>query len=146
MDALDRLSRSLSSPGTEIFALVVYPAETLHNFSIDDSYGREFGYLRSIVPEVVQGYLKCGDLAEGFARVRCPNCHHMSIVGSFVCRQFLLAFNCRAVGSGVSLRSLTCPSCHTKKVVQFGLHLKENILYPVPHRQYVFSIPNIHYC
>ena len=46
-------------------------------------------------------------------------------------------------GPGVSLRSLTCPSCHNKKVVQFGHHLKETVLYPVPHRQYVFSIPKI---
>jgi hypothetical protein len=36
--------------------------------------------------------------------------------------------------------SLTCPSCHNKKVVQFGRHLKETLLYPVPYRQYVFSI------
>jgi len=91
----------------------------------DDSYVREFGYLRSIVQEVVQGYLKCGDLAEGFARVLCPDCHH----------EFLLAFSCRG--------RWFCPSCHAKKVVQFGLHLKENIMYPVPHRQYVFSIPKI---
>jgi len=28
-------------------------------------------------------------------------------------------------------------------VVQFGHHLKETVLYPVPHRQYVFSIPKI---
>jgi hypothetical protein len=39
-----------------------------------------------------------------------------------------------------SRSSLTCPSCHNK-VVQFGHHLKETLLYPVPHRQYVFSIP-----
>jgi ribosomal protein S27E len=91
----------------------------------DDSYVREFGYLRSIIPEVVQGYLKCGDLSEGFARVRCPDCHH----------EFLLAFSCRG--------RWFCPSCHAKKVVQFGIQLKENILYPVPHRQYVFSIPII---
>jgi hypothetical protein len=36
-----------------------------------------------------------------------------------------------------------CPSCHAKKVVQFAAHLQENVLYPVPHRQYVFSIPKI---
>ena len=48
-----------------------------------------------------------------------------------------------AAGSGVSLWSFTCPSCHAKKVVQFGEVLRENILYPVPHRQYVFSIPII---
>jgi hypothetical protein len=28
-------------------------------------------------------------------------------------------------------------------VVQFGHHLKETVLYPVPHRQYVFSVPKI---
>jgi hypothetical protein len=28
-------------------------------------------------------------------------------------------------------------------VVQFGHHLKETVLFPVPHRQYVFSIPKI---
>lgn len=38
------------------------------------------------------------------------------------------------------LTHLTCPSCHAKKVVQFGEVLRENTLYPVPHRQYVFSI------
>lgn len=47
------------------------------------------------------------------------------------------------VGFGVSLWSLTCPSCHNKKVVQFGHHLKETVLYPVPHRQYVFFISKI---
>ncbi|MGA1871431.1 MAG: transposase zinc-binding domain-containing protein [bacterium] len=34
-----------------------------------------------------------------------------------------------------------CPSCHMKKVVQFGDFLNDNILYPLPHRQYVFTIP-----
>lgn len=32
-------------------------------------------------------------------------------------------------------------ACHAKKVVQFGESLRDNILYPVPHRQYVFTIP-----
>jgi len=59
------------------------------------------------------------------ARVRCPDCHH----------EYLLAFSCRG--------RWFCPSCHAKKVVQFAAHLQENVLYPVPHRQYVFSIPKI---
>lgn len=33
--------------------------------------------------------------------------------------------------------------CGDKKVVQFGSHLHDNVLFPVPHRQYVFSIPKI---
>ncbi len=28
-----------------------------------------------------------------------------------------------------------------KRAIVFGHHLTENVLYPVPHRQYVFSIP-----
>jgi hypothetical protein len=27
--------------------------------------------------------------------------------------------------------------------VHFAAHLQENVLFPVPHRQYVFSIPKI---
>ncbi|MDH3328528.1 MAG: transposase zinc-binding domain-containing protein [Desulfobulbaceae bacterium] len=74
---------------------------------------------------MVRKYLECGDLHKGFARVRCPECHH----------EYLLAFNCRGRWS--------CPSCHAKKVAQFGAHLQANVLYPVPHRQYVFSMPKI---
>ncbi len=29
----------------------------------------------------------------------------------------------------------------TKRAIVFGHHLNENVFYPVPHRQYVFSIP-----
>ncbi|WP_156915936.1 IS91 family transposase, partial [Desulfatirhabdium butyrativorans] len=55
----------------------------------------------------------------------CPDCHH----------EYLLAFSCRG--------RWFCPSCHSKKVVQFAHHLKEAVIFPVPHRQYVFSIPKI---
>ena len=70
-------------------------------------------------------FLRCGDLKQGFARVRCPDCRH----------EYLLVFSCRG--------RWFCPSCHAKIVIQFGKRLKEEILYPVPHRQYVFSIPII---
>ena len=57
------------------------------------------------------------------ARVRCPDCHN----------EYLLPFSCRG--------PWFCPLCHSKKVVQFGSHLQGSGLFPVPHRQYVFSIP-----
>ncbi len=91
----------------------------------DDKFEKNYGFYRQVISDVVRAYLKCGDLKEGFARVRCPNCHY----------EYLLAFSCRG--------RWFCPSCHAKKVVQFGEVLRENILYPVPHRQYVFSIPII---
>jgi hypothetical protein len=36
-----------------------------------------------------------------------------------------------------------CPSCHQKKVQLFGALLAESILYPVPHRHFVFGIPKM---
>lgn len=91
----------------------------------DDLYQSRYGFYRPVINHVVQKYLECGDLHQGFARIKCPDCQH----------EYLLAFSCRG--------RWFCPSCHNKKVVQFGHHLKETVLYPVPHRQYVFSIPKI---
>jgi hypothetical protein len=34
-----------------------------------------------------------------------------------------------------------CPSCHQKRVIEFGQWLCEEVLKHVPHRQWVFSIP-----
>jgi hypothetical protein len=68
-------------------------------------------------------YLECGDPHFGFARVRCDKCGH----------EYLLPFSCK--------RRYFCPSCHQKRVIEFGEHLYENVLNQVPHRQWVFSIP-----
>jgi hypothetical protein len=35
-----------------------------------DVYEREYGFLRPIIPEVVEKFMGCGDFANGFARVR----------------------------------------------------------------------------
>jgi len=39
---------------------------------------KQYGFFRPVVDEVVEEYLRCGDLHEGFARVRCtnPGCKH----------------------------------------------------------------------
>ena len=91
--------------------------------SYEEVFQQKYGYFRPIIIEVVHEYLSCGDLKNGFARVKCKDCH----------AEYLLAFSCKG--------RWFCPSCHSKKVIQFGELLKESILYPVPHRQYVFSIP-----
>ena len=39
----------------------------------NESYEKQYGFFRSVVDDVVHDYLKCGDLKEGFARVRCTN-------------------------------------------------------------------------
>ncbi len=89
----------------------------------EEKFEKQYGFYRPVISEVVREYLKCGDLKEGFARVRCPDCGH----------EYLLAFSCHS--------RWFCPSCHAKKVIQFGELLKDTILYPIPHRQYVFTIP-----
>jgi hypothetical protein len=91
----------------------------------EELFQKKYGFYRLVISRVVRKYLECGDLHQGFARIKCPDCHH----------EYILAFSCRG--------RWFCPSCHNKKAVQFGHHLKETVLYPVPHRQYVFSIPKI---
>jgi len=41
-----------------------------------ERFARSYGFFRLVVRDVVKDYLKCGDLREGFARVRCPDCRH----------------------------------------------------------------------
>ncbi|WP_347489003.1 transposase zinc-binding domain-containing protein [Desulfoscipio sp. XC116] len=73
--------------------------------------------------DVIYKYLDCGDLHLGFARVKCDDCNH----------EYLLPFSCK--------RRHFCPSCHQKRVVEFGEFLYGEVLKHVPHRQWVFSIP-----
>ena len=89
----------------------------------EERFEQKYGFFRPVIGEVVRNYLTCGDLKNGFARVRCGNCSE----------EYLFAFSCKG--------RWFCPSCHAKKVVQFGDILNGTILYPVPHLQYVFSIP-----
>lgn len=70
------------------------------------------------VMTVIYKYLDCGDLHLGFARVRCEECGH----------EYLLAFSCK--------RRQFCPSCHQKRVVEYGEWLLTNVLKDVPHRQW----------
>jgi ribosomal protein S27E len=89
----------------------------------EDRYQKEYGYWRPYVLDVIYKYLDCGDLHLGFARVKCDDCNH----------EYLLPFSCK--------RRHFCPSCHQKRVVEFGEFLCGEVLKQVPHRQWVFSIP-----
>ena len=89
----------------------------------DDMYASRYGFWRTYVMAVIYRYLDCGDLHMGFARVRCEECGH----------EYLLAFSCK--------RRQFCPSCHQKRVIEYGEWLLTEVLKDVPHRQWVFSIP-----
>jgi len=89
----------------------------------DDLYASRYGFWRPYIKDVIYRYLDCGDLRCGFARVRCDHCGH----------EYLLAFSCK--------RRHFCPSCHQKRVVEYGEWLLTDVLKKVPHRHWVFSIP-----
>ena len=89
----------------------------------DSIYQRMYGYWRPHVLDVIYKYLDCGDPHLGFARVKCNDCN----------TEYLLPFSCKCRGF--------CPSCHQRRVVEFGEYLHDEVLEDVPHRQYVFTIP-----
>ena len=89
----------------------------------DSKYQKMYGYWRPHVIDVIQKYLDCGDPHLGFARVKCSNCS----------TEYLLPFSCKCRGF--------CPSCHQRRVVEFGEYLHDEVLLDVPHRQWVFTIP-----
>ena len=91
----------------------------------EERFERTYGFFRPYLQKVIYRYLDCGDLHNGFARVKCKDCNH----------EYLLAFSCK--------RRHFCPSCHQKRVVEFGEWLCANVLKKVPHRHFVFSIPKI---
>jgi len=89
----------------------------------DERYQAKYGFWRPVIEHSVTAFLKCGDLQEGFARVRCSDCKH----------EMFVAFSCK--------QRCTCPSCHQKRTLLTGIHVSEDVCAPVAHRQVVFTIP-----
>ena len=87
-----------------------------------ERYQDKYGFWRPVVDRSVTAFLKCGDLEEGFARVRCPDCHH----------EMFVAYSCK--------QRCTCPSCHQKRTLLTALHVAEEVCAPVAHRQVVLTI------
>jgi len=96
----------------------------------DERYQAKYGYWRPIIEQSVTAYLKCGDLQEGFARVRCSDCKHEMFV-AFSCKQ--PDHRCATVPA--------CPSCHQKRTLLTAIHVAEEVCSPVAHRQVVLTIP-----
>jgi hypothetical protein len=80
------------------------------------------GLPRFVVAEF-ERYLRCGILANGFARVRCTACGD----------ELLVAFSCKSRG--------ICPSCTTRRMQGTATHLVDRVLPRVPMRQWVLSLP-----
>lgn len=88
-----------------------------------ERYRKAYGYWRPVVRSSIDKFVKCGDLKQGFARVRCPDCR----------KEFFVAYSCRQRGC--------CPSCDQKRSLMLGLRLNAQVFEAVPHRQWVFTIP-----
>jgi hypothetical protein len=78
--------------------------------------------LPGFVEKALRGYLDCGLLARGFARVRCDDCVF----------ERLVAFSCKA---------RVCPSCNARRMEDTAEHLVRNVLPEVPVRQWVLTLP-----
>ena len=77
----------------------------------DERYQAKYGFWRPVIDRSVTAFLKCGDLHEGFARVRCPDCQH----------EMFVAFSCK--------HRCTCPSCHQKRALLNAIHVAEDVCY-----------------
>ena len=79
--------------------------------------------LPRFVRRELRGFLECGVLAHGFARVHCGACGRGSLV----------AFSCKGRGF--------CPSCAGRRMSATAAHLVDRVLPEAPVRQWVLSLP-----
>ena len=89
----------------------------------ESKYRKVHGPLRKDVVAVVEKFYRCGDLAQGFTRLHCPDCGH----------EKLLAFTCKTRGY--------CPSCHQRRAIETADWIARDLTFNVPHRMYVFTMP-----
>jgi hypothetical protein len=106
---------------TTLYAVVRDNVETLYAAV---AAGFEGAALPPFVRRELEGYLDCGLLCRGFARLECEAC----------AEQHLVAFACK--GRGI------CPSCQGRRMCQTAANLVEHVLPGVPLRQWVFTLPH----
>jgi hypothetical protein len=105
---------------TTLYAVVRDNVETLYAAV---AAGFEGAALSPFVRREFDGYLDCGLLCRGFARMKCDAC----------AEQHLVAFSCKGRGF--------CPSCMGGRMCQTAANLVEHVLPPVPLRQWVLTLP-----
>jgi hypothetical protein len=105
---------------TTLYQVVRENLATLYG-AVDD------GALRIALPDFVRGefdgYLDCGVLCRGFARLRCETCDESRLV----------AFSCKGRGF--------CPSCLGRRMCATAADLVEHVLPEAPLRQWVLTFP-----
>jgi hypothetical protein len=89
----------------------------------DERFAERYGFWRAEVERTLWAFLDCGIEERGFARVRCDACRG----------EFRVALSCKRRGF--------CPSCHAKRAVVWAEWLAAEVLAPVAHHQWVFTVP-----
>jgi hypothetical protein len=101
------------------------PLHQLLRDKLDDYLdARDDRPLPGFVVDTLRGFLRCGVLRHGIARFRCDDC----------AQSRLLALSCK--------QRAFCPRCVGRKMADQAKHLVENVLPPVPFRQWVMSFPH----
>jgi len=90
-----------------------------------ERFAKVHGPLRPVVERVLRGFMRCGLVEHGFARLWCSTCR----------TSVLCPFSCRG-------RSF-CPSCEKKKQLLWAEWLQKEVLEPVPHRHVVLTMPRL---
>jgi hypothetical protein len=80
--------------------------------------------LPEFIAREFRGFLTFGVLAHGFARVHCERC----------APERLVPFSCKGRGF--------CPSCGGHRMTERAAHLVDEIVPPVPVRQWVLTLPS----
>jgi len=91
----------------------------------EERFAKAHGRLRPVVERVLRGFLTCGLVEHGFARLWCGTCR----------TSVLCPFSCRG-------RSF-CPSWEKKRQLLWAEWLQEEVLEPVPHRHVVLTMPRL---
>ena len=80
-----------------------------------EKYQNTYGFWRPIIRRSIEKFIKCGDLREGFARVKCTSCN----------KELFVPFSCR--------QRCCCPFCHQKRVLLLAYHLGDDVIADVDH-------------
>ena len=91
----------------------------------EERHQRTWGHPRRIVERTVRGFLRCGLLEHGFARLRCDACRG----------ELLLAFSCKTRG--------LCASCGARRTAAWARWVAGDLVRGVPHRQVVLTLPKL---
>ena len=91
----------------------------------DERYEQQYGYWRPVIRDKIFRFQDCGDLRQGFARIRCKSCGH----------SLVLVFSCKT--------NCLCPSCAQRRALDFGEWVTEEVISGIPIVSCTFTIPKM---